>query len=411
MGIGFADSNSFPGHFRKKELRKIFECVKRSQSVQLVAPTGSGKSLILKAITESKNIARLYMGEDTSNFKFALVDLKFSVEKDLKSLLGYISKKLNFSRGKATNLQFDEVVTKLIEQNGHLVIIFDSFNEIPNPASLFTILKAVYDEHRGKLCYIFAVNHQVNLRETMNEFRHLGALLTENVLFLTPLVREDFDWFIGEQESYLNMKLSTSEYQKLFKLTGGYMATAKRIMETMKDRISLVEIEKAPEKIERINYHFQTLLKDFMAESGSLINLVNKRAALTDLANIKYLQKTNIINSDNQITIPLFQTYLENVSRDSNIASHEVITDKIIINSSLTAQEHKIIKYLSSKLNRFCSRDEIIENIWGENQNRGVSDHALDQIIYRLRKKLEKNDPQLKIETVWGRGHKAILTS
>ncbi len=414
MGQGFSDIQDLPENFRSKELKTIFDCIKRSQSLQLIGLTGSGKSLFLKAISESVNIQKSYLGVEIKNFKIVLIDLKFCVEKDLNSILNFITGKLGSDNSENTNslvLQLESTVSKIVTGGRRLVFIFDSFNEVPNPENLFKVLKALYDQHRGKLSYIFAVNHEVDLNKSFDEIKNITSILTENRIFISPLNTKDFQWFAKEQQNYLNQKLTPANVNKLFTLTGGYMATAKRIIEAMKDESTLEDIEINPEKIKGLDYHFQTLLKDLSEEKEALLNLINSKITNNDENSEKYLKKTFIIDNEDKFIIPLFRTYLENIGSKQIKYPQEVLNDKIIINSKLTSSEYKILKYLCNNLDKFCDREEIIENVWGANSKKGISDHALDQIVYRVRKKLERNDPQLKIETVWGRGHKAILSS
>lgn len=411
MGLGFSDIDHFPSKFRVKELTEVFECVERSQSVQLIGPTGSGKSLMLKAIVESETFKESYFGEKSDNYKFVLVDLKFCIEKNLASIIKFIISKIISGKEEFANedLNLENIFTKTTKNNSHLTLIFDSFNEIPNPKNLFKILKAVHDQNRGKLSFIFAVNHEVDVNKNFEELVNITSILTENRIFVPPLTENDFYWFLEEQQKYLNKTLSKKEVDNIFRLSGGYMATAKRIIEALKDGEDIKSITASPEKISSISYHFQTLLKDLVEEKETLNNLVNNKISTKDEANMKYLKRSYILNNEAEFIIPLLKTFLINTNSKILINPQEMINDRIMVNAKLTASEFKVLKYLCNKLEKFCDRDEIVENVWGDKSFKGISDHALDQIIYRLRKKIENTDPQLKIETIWGRGHKATL--
>ena len=72
----------------------------------------------------------------------------------------------------------------------------------------------------------------------------------------------------------------------------------------------------------------------------------------------------------------------------------------------LTSLEFKLLKFLLENPDRLIQRDEIIESVWQDTKSQeGVTDQALDQLIFRLRKKIEDdpNNPN-HLQTVKGRG-------
>ncbi|MDF2999892.1 MAG: response regulator transcription factor [Bacillota bacterium] len=70
----------------------------------------------------------------------------------------------------------------------------------------------------------------------------------------------------------------------------------------------------------------------------------------------------------------------------------------------LTSMEFSLLLYLISNKDRPVSRGELLDKIWGfENE---VETRATDDVVKRLRKKLGDFGTQLKIETVWGFGFK-----
>jgi DNA-binding response OmpR family regulator len=70
----------------------------------------------------------------------------------------------------------------------------------------------------------------------------------------------------------------------------------------------------------------------------------------------------------------------------------------------LTKLEERIIKLFLMKKGLIVSREDGIKNLWGDD-GVSISDHAYDQIIHRLRSKINDSIPRVNIETVRGRGH------
>lgn len=72
----------------------------------------------------------------------------------------------------------------------------------------------------------------------------------------------------------------------------------------------------------------------------------------------------------------------------------------------LTGMEFSLLYYLSVNKNRAVSRGELLDKVWGfENE---VETRATDDMIKRIRKKLSDSGSVLKIETVWGFGFRLI---
>ncbi len=68
----------------------------------------------------------------------------------------------------------------------------------------------------------------------------------------------------------------------------------------------------------------------------------------------------------------------------------EVRVDDCLI--TLSRKEYSLLWFLCRRTGTICSRDEIIPEVWPEAQDSGaVSDATIDQLIHRLREKVEPN--------------------
>jgi len=102
------------------------------------------------------------------------------------------------------------------------------------------------------------------------------------------------------------------------------------------------------------------------------------------------LDKTSIINN------PIINIYDVSINLDTKQAE---VKGKSI---GLTVMELSFLCYLTKNKNRAVSRSELLDKIWGfENE---VETRATDDMIKRIRKKLSEAGSILKIDTVWGFG-------
>jgi DNA-binding response OmpR family regulator len=72
---------------------------------------------------------------------------------------------------------------------------------------------------------------------------------------------------------------------------------------------------------------------------------------------------------------------------------------------ALTTLEFDLLWFLASRPGRVFSREQLMEQVWGN--DRVVGDRSIDSLVSRLRKKIESDpdDPQL-LQTVWGAGYR-----
>jgi two-component system, OmpR family, response regulator len=68
----------------------------------------------------------------------------------------------------------------------------------------------------------------------------------------------------------------------------------------------------------------------------------------------------------------------------------------------LTPMEFNLFSYLAQNIGKGVSREELLNKVWGFDSD--VDTRATDDMIKRIRKKLQNVDSSLKIETLWGFG-------
>ena len=79
---------------------------------------------------------------------------------------------------------------------------------------------------------------------------------------------------------------------------------------------------------------------------------------------------------------------------------------KVTINKkevSFTNIEYKFLVYMFEKQKEAVTKKDILADVWGyeEDDNR-----VIDDLLKRLRKKLDENKAKISIDTIWGVGYR-----
>jgi hypothetical protein len=248
-----------------------------------------------------------------------------------------------------------------------------------------------YFSFRPFLQYIFALEREIG---DYSPFGPLGTHLSENLLFLPPLDEREGLWLLEEYEKAARIRLTEREKKEIISSSGGFMRTIKRLAQVKSAGQNLDEILENPGANPHLQYHFEQLLADLAGETPTLKNVIFGRISAADEESLKNLRNLYLLDNHNQPIQRLFFYYLGQKFGER------------FDSEQLTANEEKILKYLFEHKGQICSREELMGAVWGEMGLGEVADHALDQLLHRLRRKLTSASPPTILKTIRGRGIK-----
>lgn len=113
-----------------------------------------------------------------------------------------------------------------------------------------------------------------------------------------------------------------------------------------------------------------------------------------------FLPRELVIRSKN-----ILERFNKSISQIINIGPYNINTGSRIVSFDrntidLTSKEYDLLIYFVENTGLALSRDQILNEIWGEDYF--GSDRVVDDLVRRLRKKM----PKLNIETVYGYGYR-----
>lgn len=398
----------FPVDFRESTLSQILEIVGRGECLQLVALPGSGKSMLTQLLCKYPPILHFHLKDKAPNYTFIHLDLNFITAKNPETLLNFFYANIA-PHDPATHPTIQQVSQAiknyLTTPQKKLILILDSFELLAEPSleGFFRILKSLRDQNRFNLSFIFVVEREIGQPEKLRLFSYLGTLLSENYVFLPVLTDKEAQWFLAENERQLGKKVKNPEI--ILGLSGRFARTIKQLCQiTTTGELETVKVN--PTANIHLNYHFDQLWEALAPEKQTLAHLISLQLTATDQENITTLQKLNLVNTKNEIVLPLFARFLEEKLQPK---LGDKVGEKITLTCKLTANEHAALNYLQEHANEICDRAHIAAAIWGEEASLNSTNHALDQLLHRLRTKLTTASPPLTLETIRGRGFRLLV--
>lgn len=349
-----------------------------------------------------------------------------------------------------------------IEKQLTIVFLFDRFEEyVPMlTPEFFSNLRVLRNRAKYRFSVIFSLNRPLEDMLEPVQFVDFHEFLAGNTIYLPLFDKPGLTFRLSYLEKITEKKLDSEIVEQVLTLTGGHMKLTRLSAEALLATDSVILANPVrlsrpehPESSARHPAHdagsrekpTRSPIKSGMTTSGDtlahfLLSQKSIRGALTEIweslrpseqdalyttpvetKDDPYLLDTYLVNNG-KITIPLFETYLHektHATMEKQAIKHPLIFDattneikkgNIVISDDLTSSEFRLLRFFLQNTERVLEREEVITAVWQEAKSTaGVTDQALDQLVFRVRKKIEEdpNSPT-HIQTVKGRGFRFL---
>jgi hypothetical protein len=154
---------------------------------------------------------------------------------------------------------------------------------------------------------------------------------------------------------------------------------------------------------ERIKLQSEELWENLDKEEQNILLKIVNREEITRDEKKKgaYLWNTGFVSPDKQklkIFSPLFEYYVKERRKEESKGSTSEFSKKELI----------FFEFLKKHQDEICEREKIIEEVWPEAEELGISDWAIDKLAGRVRSKLKLQENNFEIQTVKTRGYKLV---
>ncbi len=425
----------YPEETREKEIKKIIEYIQSGRSAQVVGLPGVGKGIVMGLLSYNKKVRLKHLKDLYKWYHFVYMDFSEAKKRNFFDVIKFIFISLSYSLSerkldeeqKTVNDLFkdalgfkDELILfqalkkavdfLAIEKEMTIVFLFDRFDQYAPfiDENFFLNLKILRNRAKYRFSCVFSSNRPLEEVLEPAVFSEFYEFMVGNTVYLDIYDKPGTDFRLSYIEKSTGRKTSENLKEELIKLTGGHGKLTKVSYEILLSEKKLEE-------------DLVSLLLKKTAVQGALYEIwesltpseqkeLNKNS---DTDEKSYLFLSGLLTKKS-VSIPLFQAFLKTLKPEGE-EKLEFIPDfnqikqgDEDITEKLSPSEFKLLKFLILNRGRVCEKDEIIENVWKDSKTQeGVTDQALDQIVYRLRKKVEidPNSPT-NIQTIKGRGYK-----
>jgi DNA-binding winged helix-turn-helix (wHTH) protein len=435
----------YPADTRFAEIEKILGFIKEGNSCQVVSVPGAGRSNLFGLLAYNRNVRIKHVGaEKQSQFhsvylnfaeirKRPLIDATKFIFLNLVDSLRDRKKDKEYAAANQIfkdSIEFkDELVLSqglkktidylALEKDLTIIFLFDRFDEyIPVVDSeFFANLRVLRNRAKYKFSVVFSLSRP--LEETLEAtlIADFYETVAGKIVYLPLYDKPGVDFRLSHLEKITDKKINKQLLEEILALSGGHSnlirLSAEALLATNQKFANKLLLRKFLLEQKPVRSALFAIWNSLTPSEQSIIssNLKEQTANSQEMA---YLENVGLIKSG-FLTISLLSDYIKEkaslLKQNENFyinEASEILKGETVLSDKLTSLEYKLLKFMLENKDKILEKEEIINAVWKEAKTTlGVTDQALDQLIFRLRKKTE-DDPNnpLHIQTVKGRGFK-----
>ena len=425
---------TFPLTFRKEEAAELGKQLKNRSSVVLVGMKRVGINNFLRFFLYHEKIVKTYISP-TQKHLFIPVDLNDLVEKEIfpfwrltfkriidaledsnypVSIKTYAEELFSSSiQSQDLFLTIDGVrktLQKIVENGIFPNIFFIRFDRIKDAVTpeFFANLQGLQDATHGKLAYVFTSFRRLDILAP-EVFTRASLSTFAQEMYMKPAKKEDMEIIYKTYKDEYKLTISPAIEQSIFDLADGYVQYFQLVLiflhEGKKEAKTKAELFDLLLKDERISLQSEELWESLSEKEKEIIVKISKGQAISDEERKlgRYIWDSGFLyESQNNIRAlfsPLFDYYIQ--QKDKKPLSE---------NGSIefSRKEHALFSFLKDHISEICEREKIVEAVWPEVEELGVSDWAIDRLVARVRSKLKLQKSQYEIQTIKTPGYKLV---
>ncbi len=423
---------NYPLTFRQDEAKELGKHLKNRHSVVLIGMKKVGISNFLRFFLNNKDIPGTYI-KDYRKHLFIPIELNDLVECEiapfwtltLKRIVDTIEKypiedkiKEQIAGLFLESIQLQDLfftidsvrlaLLKIAEQGYLPTLFFIRFDRMKDSVTpeFFANLEGIKSTNQ-QLSFVFT-SYQPLKRLIPSAFPKTSWTVFFKNIYIPPAKKEDIKTIFTSYKRRFGVPISEDLEDYLFELVDGYTQYLQLALIFLHDKKETIKTKEelllGLKKDERISFQSEELWESLDKDSQDVLRKItdNEKILPEDKKRSLYLWNTGFIKitgANNYVFSKLFEDFVKQKEKVENIKE---------ANNEFSKKENLLFNYLLDNKDKICEREQIIEIIWPEEEELGVSDWAIDKLIARVRNKLKLQKSNFEIQTIKTRGYKLV---
>lgn len=421
----------YPVTFREEDARELGKQLAHRHSIDLVGMKRVGISNFLRFFLYNQAVVPTYI-HPSDKYLFVPIDLNDLVEREIFPFWALTMKRVVDAVGRSHFSDLDKkqieslflssiqtqdlfllidsvrrLVGEIVDHDITVVLFFlrfDRMKDVVTP-SFFDNLQGLKDAANQKLAYVFTGERSLDVLSP-SVFPKASLSVFSKVLSMKPANPKDTKIIYETYKRRYNLSLSPTIEEALLHLANGYvqyLQLAMIILNEKKEQMPKTseELFELLSRDERIVLQSEELWESLSKEEKEVLMkaLQGQTVSPEEMAEASYLWDCGFvveIGQEQKLFSELFAHYL--------LVRDEAKQDNHVVHFS--KKEHLLYTLLEQHVGDICEREKIVETVWPEYSEFGVSDWAIDRLVARVRSKLKQQKSQYEIVTIRTRGYK-----
>lgn len=440
----------YPEDTRYDEIEKTLRYIQEGNFCQLVGVPGVGKGSLLSCLSYNRSIRIKHLGEKQAAYHFVRVNCKelrqrlYSdivkllflalvdsvrdrrLEKEHEAISTMLKESLALGDELVLVQGFKRAVEYLaLERDLTVVFLLEQFQAYVPSSEFFLLLSELKTRASYHFSVVFSLNRPLEQMIDPAMYDDVYPLIAGHTVYLHLSDAPSLTFELEHVQKQLGKILLPTLQDEILRLSGGHskmarvcaeevLANEETLRQAQNDNSALRAFFLENRAVRNVSYEIwnslnpqeQSLLKQISL--GKLLDRTNSEIEKV----LSYLSSIELLRN-NEFTIPLFKEFVvyraKHLSDDKitfRAETQDILKGDTVFTNKLTAAEFRLLQYLLQHPDQVIERDQVVQIVWKDAQSTaGVTDQAIDQLLFRLRRKIE-DDPNspTHLLTVKGRG-------
>lgn len=384
----------------KKTAQKLLKNIQSDYSTTFISPPKTGKTSNIKYILRNPEKITPTKKEYFSNIAIIPITLNAHIQDNKKQIVEGFNSVLNKTKlpNDVTWNTLEEKLQVLLDNYLKIVFLIDNaellYQDATETTAHLTTLIRTYPSNTPLI--FLTAEEPPSKKDIKKAIGDLTPFFTSNLIYNPLLTPKQSTNLIKLRATEANIKLNTSEINKIIKLSGNHIGVIRIILRFYAKTNQIPTTQEILKNIEILDLYLRTW-NSFNIETQEHID---KDPNFTN----DYIHKCQLKKNNKTWFNKTFNIFIKN--RNKYLDNQEIQTPEKI----LTWQELTVFNLLKDNKGKPVNREQIAKEIWKDEWLDKYSEWMIEKIISNIRKKLGHRQ-DISIKTIRKKGYSLLYVN